>query len=341
MLARMRATLLAVTTAALWATLTHPSAAQDAPYGPYEAAPPPDEAPPSPEPAPYQEPPPAQVPQQQPAPQPYPQQVPQQQPYPPPQQQPAPQPYPPQEPQPAQRYDGQAGYGTDYPEAGGEDSGDDGKGFEMPGFSIRLDPFNWLLEGRLGLELEVGLWKIMSLELVPIFVANNEPPTFNLSGREDSVSQTSNGLGPIAGTSLGLSFWLQGEPFRGYVLRALFTNYGYAYKASDSGGTFDRVEQTERRLGGFFGSYSRFGFFTIGGGIGLMYELNPGERCDPVVTNVNGVDRLVGDPQGGCDELHIALERGASTSPPDIADLNGFLHPVYLQVRFSLGVAFD
>jgi hypothetical protein len=48
----------------------------------------------------------------------------------------------------------------------------------------------------------------------------------------------------------------------------------------------------------------------------------------------------------GCpdeDELQIALDdpsiRGASNL--SVADLNGFLHPVYLEGRFSIGVSFD
>ena len=110
----------------------------------------------------------------------------------------------------------------------------------MPGFSIRVDPFNWLLEGRLGLELEVVAWKFISVELVPVFVANTEPPSFNFSGRDDPISQHSNGIGPISGASLGAGFWLSGTPLQGYVLRALLTNYGYTYEAKDGAGVFDQ-----------------------------------------------------------------------------------------------------
>ncbi len=266
---------------------------------------------------------------------------------------PAPQPY--AEPAPASaqstppasgaRFEGEAGYayGDDYAaQRGDEGDGDgDGDGFEMPPFSIRLDPFSWLIEGRLGIEFEVGLWKFLSVEFVPVLVANSEPPTFNLSGREDSVSQESNGLGPFSGTSLGLGFWLDGEPFRGYVLRAIFTNYGYTYEASDSAGTFDRVKHTERQLVAFFGSYARWGFFTLGGGIGLGYELNQQERCFPEdipsrTEFVDGVERVVAVARG-CDELQIALDRNAV----DLGDLYSFIHPVVLMGRFSLGVAFD
>jgi hypothetical protein len=320
-----------------------PAIAQEPP-APDDPAATPEEAPASDPPAPV-EPAPAPAPAEpapaQPAPQPYAQPAPQ------PYAQPAPQPYAqpapaPAAPPPSTRYEGEAGYqyGNEYgADANADDEGGDGgDGFEMPPFSIRLDPFSWLIEGRLGIELEVGLWKFISLELVPVLVANSEPPTFNFSGRDDPISQESNGLGPFSGTSLGVGFWLNGEPHRGYVLRAIFTNYGYTYEASDSTGVFDRVSHTERQLVGFFGSYARWGVFTLGGGIGLGYELNQKERCNPTyVPNVDGSDRIVAGGPGGCDELQIALDDRAF----DIANLNSFLHPVVLMGRFSLGVSFD
>jgi hypothetical protein len=255
---------------------------------------------------------------------------------------PPPPPPPPEEPVPAGRYDGQVdrgGYAQEtYPEDGDpEPSGAGGK-FEMPGISIRLDPFNWLLDGRLGVELEVAPLKWLSVELVPVFVANSEPPTIDFSSLDEDISQHSNGLGALAGTSLGVGFWLDGEAFRGYVLRAIFTNYGYTFKATDGSGTFDRVDRTERRLMGFFGSYMRWAFFTIGGGLGLGYELNQQERCRlRSVPTTNGT-RIAADPAADCDgELQLAADRGASR----VFDVNGFLHPVYLEGRLSLGFIID
>ena len=199
-----------------------------------------------------------------------------------------------------------------------------------------MDPLNWLIEGRLGLELEVALWEIITLELVPVFVANETPPSFNFSGRDDPISQHSNGLGAMSGASLGVGFWLQGQPFRGYVLRAILTNYGYTYEASDRVGVFDRTTVTERRFVGFFGSYSRFGFFTIGGGIGIGYELNQSQRC--FVNSVGGLtDAHSGCPDSG--EHQIRLDRDENDFA--VADVNGALHPIYLEARLSLGVAFD
>jgi hypothetical protein len=248
-------------------------------------------------------------------------------------------------PPPAQRYEGQVGteggtYEDEYGSArdgdrADRDSAGDGGGFTMPGFSIRIDPFNWLLEGRLGLELEVVVWKFISVELVPVFVANTEPPAFNFSGRDDPISQHSNGLGPISGASLGAGFWLSGAPLRGYVLRAILTDYNYTYEAADSAGVFDKVSHADRRFIVEIGSQSRFSAFTIGGGIGLGYELNQAQRCV-----VNSGSSFVDTATSGCpddDELLILADRDGSS----VANLNGSFHPIYISIRLSLGVSFD
>jgi hypothetical protein len=227
-----------------------------------------------------------------------------------------------------------------YPPPEPDDEGRGGDDFEIPPFSIRLDPFNWLIEGRLGLELEVGIPGVdwLTVELVPVFVANEEPPTFNFSGREDPLSQESNGLGPMAGASIGAGFWLTGRPLEGYVLRVALTNVGITYKASDASGVFDKVSHVERRFVVMLGSHTRFGFFTIAGGIGLGYELNQEERCYTDDGNSATRPTSSGCPDG---ELQIARDRPSGNSAPRVDDLNGFLHPVYLEGRFSIGVSFD
>ena len=231
-----------------------------------------------------------------------------------------------------------------YPPPEPEDDSSGGDDFEMPPFSIRLDPFNWLIEGRLGLELEVGVLDFMTIELVPILLANEEPPTFNFSGREDPLSQESNGIGPIAGASLGVGFWLGGQPLNGYVLRVALTNVGITYKSSDANGVFDKVSHTERRLVFMFGSHTRFSFFTIAGGIGLGYELNQASRC--FVNSGSSGNPGSRPTTSGCaddGELQIALDDPGvrSITELQVADLNGWLHPVYLEGRFSIGVSFD
>jgi len=367
MLRRMGRPWLTLASAAACALVAATALAQDAPPTPDPSAPPAAAPPPAtygtpPAAAgqpPPQQPPPQQPPPQQPPPQQgyYPQQPPPQQPppqqpppqqgyypqQPPPQQQPYPQQPPPQQqvppPPPPQRFEGQVSGGYQeppaYPEQDDETAGG-GETWSPTGFSVRLDPLNWLIEGRLGFELELGLLPWLTVEMIPVLVANEEPPSFNLSGRDDTVRQESNGIGPFSGASLGVGFWLGGEAFRGYVIRLVFTNYGYSYIAEDSGGVFDQVDHTERRFVFFFGSYSRWGLFTIGGGLELGYELNQQERCDLMRTSTG---RFGASNTSDCDgELRIAIE---DRTMPSTGNLNGFLHPVALGFRFSLGLAFD
>lgn len=205
----------------------------------------------------------------------------------------------------------------------------------MPPFSVRMDPFILLLDGKLGFELEVGVLSFMTVELVPVFVVNEQPPTFNyFVGREDPLSRESDGIGPLAGTSIGLGFWFGKKPLEGSVLRAIFTNYGYHYHARDPAGEFDNVALVERRLFGYFGSHSKWGAFTLAGGFGLGAELNPDKRCfkndPPDYTPV-----VQGCPDG---ELLIKTDRLMRYEP---IDLNGGLGGFFFLVRFSLGVAFN
>jgi hypothetical protein len=201
----------------------------------------------------------------------------------------------------------------------------------MPPFSVRIDPFNWLLHGKLGFELEVGVLDFMSVELVPEFVVNEQPPSFNFfSGREDPLYRESDGIGPISGTSIGLGFWLEGKALHGYVLRAILTNYSYHYIARDEDGEFDNVSHVERHFYGFFGSNAVWGVFTLGGGIGLGVELNKETRC----FEDDGTPTRQGCPDS---ELLIKADRNAET----VVDLGGGLGGVQLLGRISLGVTID
>jgi hypothetical protein len=203
-------------------------------------------------------------------------------------------------------------------------------------FSVRFDPLNWLLLGRLRVELEASVWKFISVELVPTFVTSKSPIALNYAGLDDPLTQHSNGIGPLSGASLGAGFWLSGEPFQGYVIRLNFTNHGYVYRSADSAGTIDRVTFTERRLMAFFGSHSRFGPFTFAGGFGLGYELHHVERCGLATVSSDAIDSVAGRTSGCHGKQLIALDR----SLDERADLNGPLHPVYFEARFSLGVVF-
>ncbi len=192
---------------------------------------------------------------------------------------------------------------------------------------MRVDPFNFLLEGRLGLELEVALSRILTLELVPVFVTAHSPPMLNYDTYEkSSLRQESNGWGPMSGAAIDAGIWFGGKPFRGYVLRAGFTNYAYTYTTTSPAN--DSVSHTSREFFALLGSHSRWGAFTLAGGLGLGYELNQQNRCfDDFGNATSTCDK---------DQLLIKLNRDGTT----VADLHGYLYPFDLLVRFSLGVVF-
>lgn len=202
------------------------------------------------------------------------------------------------------------------------------EGFQRPEISVRIDPFNFLLEGRLGLEIESQLYKSLTLELVPVFVTTEQPPTLNYSSYEkSSLRQKSNGLGAISGAAIDAGVWFGGKPFQGYVFRAGFTNYAYTYESSFGSPTqHDSVSHTDRQFFAMIGSQNRWGPFTIAGGIGLAYELNKQNRC---------LDELYAETPCDGDHLEIRL-----TQSGDKYDLHPFLYPFDLLARFSLGVVF-
>lgn len=223
-------------------------------------------------------------------------------------------------------------YGPRAPDGAPSDDGAD-RGFEMPPLSFRVDPFNWLLEGRFGIEAEAALFGFMTVELIPVFVVNDQPPTFNFAGAPKVLRQESNGIGSLSGAGVDVGFWLDGTPLRGYVIRVGITNESYAYRTEDDVGEIDSLEHTERRAFALFGSHMRWGAFTIAGGIGLGMELNDEERC--FAPNATSVGQAT---TSGCKgQLLLATDR-ATLEP---VDLNGGLHPMYLMGRFSLGVVLD
>ncbi len=202
------------------------------------------------------------------------------------------------------------------------------EGSQIPDISIRVDPFNFLLEGRLGLELETGLYKFLTLELVPVFVTTHSPPTLNYSSYEDSIiTQSSNGIGALSGAAIDAGFWFGRKPFQGNVFRVGLSNYSYTFDTKDNGVAIDRVSHTDREFFVMFGQHSRWGAFTIAGGIGLGYELNKQNRCFDDV----------GSATSSCpkNERLIRLDNDRN-----VANLNGFLYPFDLLARFSLGVVF-
>lgn len=202
--------------------------------------------------------------------------------------------------------------------------------FEMPAWSVRLDPFNWLLAGRLGLELESQVWKFISVELVPVFIVNDQPPYLNLgfAGVPNTLYQKSAGIGALAGTSVGVGFWLNGKPMEGYVLRAELTDYAITYDAHDNLGPIDQFKYVERYFQVLLGSHSKWGPFTLAGTFGLGTALNKVQRCF-----IDNAAVTSGCPNSKNAELMV-------TRLGDTVNLNQWSYPIDIVVRISLGVAF-
>lgn len=205
----------------------------------------------------------------------------------------------------------------------------------MPDFSVRIDPLNWIVEGQLGIELEVEAFEWLTFETVPIFVMAHEPLAL-----PDRVRQYSNGIGPLAGASLSAGFWLEGDSFRGTVVRAGITRYGYEYASFAKPGEarenerLDHATLTQTRLTLLLGSGRRFGYFTIGGGFGIEYELF--DRARQCLETSGGRWYTKRD---GCDRREFLMRRRESEG--DAANIRGFLFPLEFTFRFSLGVVFD
>lgn len=204
-----------------------------------------------------------------------------------------------------------------------------GSDFEIEGWAVRIDPFNWLLQGRLGISADIALLEWFSVELTPVFMVNDSPPAFNLSSHEDTLYQESNFIGAMSEINLGASFWLE-SPLEGYVLRVILNMADYKYVAKDSEGEFDSVVDDTSKVIFMLGSYGKYGPVTIGGGIGLGHYLGAPERC---------TDDVGAYTTSGCDgELNIRIDRNR---PDVLTDLHSSLYPFDLSGRFEIGVVFN
>ncbi len=218
------------------------------------------------------------------------------------------------------------GYGGAPPPPPKKESGSD---FEIEGWAVRLDPFNWLLQGRLGLSADVAFTKWFSVELTPVFAVNDSPPMFNLGGHEDTIYQESNFIGAMSEINLGASFWFE-APLEGYVLRVLLNHGNYKYVAKDSDGEFDSVVDDSNKLIVMLGSYGKYGPVSLGGGIGIGRYLGAPERC---------ADDAGDYKTSGCDgELHMRFDRN---NPQNYANLHSSLYPFDVVGRFEIGVVFN
>ena len=191
------------------------------------------------------------------------------------------------------------------------------------------------MEGQLGFELEVGVAKWLSIETVPMFVVDESPPWLNLGGGDSRVYQHSGGLGPLAGATLGVNFW-PSRLFKGYVIRTGLSNYSLEYETKADGKTFDSLSHTKRQFYVMLGSVERWGAFTIGGGIGLGYDLNKDSRC--IADSSNGFDAADAKP-GDCDELQLAVPVSSTQYVP--VAISPFTYPWEFLARISLGVTID
>ena len=201
----------------------------------------------------------------------------------------------------------------------------------MP-FSVRIDPFNWILQGQLGFELEAGVTSWLSIETVPVFVVDETPPWLNFGGGDSRIYQTSGGWGALSGASLGVNFWPR-KLFNGYVIRTGLTNYSMEYETrTQAGGRVDSASHVRRQFYLMFGSMNRWGPFTLSGAIGLGYDLNKETRCYPA-------NARLGDAKpGDCDEIQIATPVGSGLAPVAVTP---FAYPWDILGRISLGFVID
>lgn len=241
---------------------------------------------------------------------------------------------PPQQPY-APNPQAQPGYGTAYGEPPPPPPAPEEPRSSIPPFSVRVDPFNWILEGQLGFQVEVGLAKWLSVETVPMFVVDETPPWLNLGGGDSRVYQHSGGLGALAGATLGINFWPK-KVFRGYVIRTGLSNYGLEYETKDdTGKRVDFVSHTKRQFYAMFGSVERWGAFTLAGDIGLGYDLNKESRC---IADAPVFDPADAKP-GNCDDIQIAVPISKTQVTPVV--ITPFAYPWELLFRFALGVTID
>lgn len=200
---------------------------------------------------------------------------------------------------------------------------------------MRLDPFNWILEGQLGVELEVGLLDWLSVETVPVFVTAQTPPWLNFGGGDSRILQHSDGWGAMSGASIGVNFWPK-HVFKGYVIRTGFMDHSMLYETKENGQQYDSVSHTKRELYAMLGSMERWGAFTLSGGIGLGYDLNKQTRCYESKTVKFSRNNFA---EGDCDEIQIGVSTGSNA--PAVASVTPFTYPWEFLARFSLGVVID
>ena len=128
--------------------------------------------------------------------------------------------------------------------------------------SVRFDPLSWVLDGRPALEVEYNLLDFLTVEAAPMMATN---PMIT-----DLYQQSGGGIG------LSLGLWPRGDAFEGLVLRPLLQinkmSYSTSYEGTPESDELTTYDHTEVRVGGMIGSHSRWDFFTIAWGFGLVVD---------------------------------------------------------------------
>lgn len=200
-----------------------------------------------------------------------------------------------------------------------------------------MDPFNWILEGQLGVELEVGVLSWLSVEAVPVFVTAEKPPWLNLFNGDARIYQHSDGWGPMAGASIAVAFWPK-KLFKGYAIRTGLIDQALRYESKDDmQKVVDSVSHTKRELFAMLGTMERWGPFTMAGGFGLGYDLNNETRC---YRPPSGAREFKPEyfQQGDCNAIQIQVQDASGAGR---AAVTSFLYPWEILARFSLGVTID
>jgi hypothetical protein len=135
-------------------------------------------------------------------------------------------------------------------------------------WSIRLNPLDLVLSQRFNVEVEYAFWGPLSIEIAPQYIfgdfrANNVVMT-DANLVDHPINMTASGGGVY--TQLGL--WVEGRPLRGFFLKG-HAEYNRITFRSD----IDNVSIPQSRFGMLFGSQSIYGgWFTLSGGIGVVYD---------------------------------------------------------------------
>jgi hypothetical protein len=134
-----------------------------------------------------------------------------------------------------------------------------------------------LLFGRVAGEIEYAFAGPFSLSVIPEYVFS-DPSTSSALGVKASG-------GGFAGE---LGFWLEGRPLRGYFLKA---HCGYRLITFRS--IISETDVPATQVGAMFGSQSIYGgWFTLSGGIGVVYDFQSQDRV--LITGYDSAGRPTG-----------------------------------------------